>query len=234
MGKELSMARPEEGNHNDHRPNSRRVGVSELLVGSRPRLPVYSSSSRDKRKEATTVNKGTERGTAEDTTPASPISAEAEILHGTATKVSKRGRRSRNNKAGKPDTGAKGTNSKSWRSASELGIKWIGDFCQDHQPHYLIATHRVSVGELFKCQNCHQHIWLPTGYDNARELDKLIDVIGPQQGYCKFLDKHQAAKVIVSKLQSIWKVKQENPSNGEFLAKVLEIMGDKEYGRNLD
>ena len=117
------------------------------------------------------------------------------------------------------------------RSATELGIEWITAFCPNGQPHYLIANHTFDGGSLFKCYNCHKHIWLPTLIRDATELEALIKYIGTQRGYCKFLDKHQAAKVMVAKLQDLWYARRQMTNKDEFRELVISVMNEKEYDK---
>ena len=79
-----------------------------------------------------------------------------------------------------------------------------------------------------------KHIWLPTVITDATILDGMIDYLGPQAGYCKFLDKHQEAKVMVAKLQDLWYAKQRITDNDKFMSLVITVMENKEYDRKKD
>lgn len=235
MGKELSLARTEETNNNqtiqEQHSHSRGPRSSELLDEGRTRIPVHTSSNRNKREEITTINKKAKGSKTKDPSAASKASAKAKAPNGDSSGEPKPKGHKRHDKDRKPDTGAEGKDCTPRRSATELGIEWIGDLCPDKQPHHLIATHHLYEGSLFKCTKCYKHIWLPIGYGDARKLDIMIGSLGAQNGYCKYLDKHRPAKIMVAKLQDLWRAKQAHPNNGEFLLQVLDIMGDREYDR---
>jgi len=59
----------------------------------------------------------------------------------------------------------------------------------------------------------------------------MIDYLGTTAGYCKFLDKHREAKVLVAKLQDLWYARQRISVNEQFLKLVISVMEDKEYDR---
>lgn len=221
MGKELSMARSKR----------KRGRPSVLLAGSRPRLPIYPSNRRNQRKETTTINKEAKRGKTKDTSPACSTSTEAEVLHGNTSTTTEREGHIADNQDRQPDSRTKGDDSQGWRSAEELGIDWLTDSCQDHQPHYLVDSHKIYNGSLFKCTNCEQFLWLPTNFEDARKLDILMDLHGTRKGYLHYLDTNRPVKIILAKLQELWRAKKQNPNSGEFVLKVIEVMGDHNYGR---
>lgn len=116
------------------------------------------------------------------------------------------------------------------RSASELGIEWIGSLCPDGRPHYFIGVHTVGIGSLLKCSNCYKHVWIPFIMKDAAEFDVLVNRFGANTAYQKMLDKYPEQKILVGKLQKLWYMRQEVGKNLP-VDKVLEVMGDKDYGR---
>lgn len=225
MGEELPLARSESGN----RPARQRGRPSVLLVGGRPRLPTYSPNNRNKRKETVRVNKEAEDRAFEDSPPACSIGAEDKAPYGDTAIRPKRGRYRKHDKGRKSDNGAKGADSVRRRSAEDMGVVWIGDYCPDNQPHHLVSIHNLDGGSIFKCKHCYQHIWLPSEIKDASRLESLIGYLGAQAGYCKFLNSHRPAKIVVAKLQDLWRAKQMSPNNGEFLLLVLDIMKEDNY-----
>ena len=227
MGKELQMACTK---------RNRRRASPELLDEAGIGVPSSTSSRRNKGKKSTkAITKAKSRKT-KDTKAASQVGAKAEVLYGDTTVRPKRGRPKTDNKGRKPNTGAKGEDRTPRRSAQELGIEWIGDFCPDGSPHHLIDIHKFDGGGLFKCSNCKKHVWLPYVLRDAAELDGLIDRYGAQTGYCKYLDKNREVKCLVAKLQDLWYARQNITEWGEFtwlkLARlVTKTMEDKEYDR---
>ena len=245
MGKALSLAWAEKG-----RKPRRKVQSDSglLLAGSGPRLPEGPSSRRNKRKETAITSKKSKSRTAEDSPPEGKISAEAEDLDGGSPR--RKGHK-RSNKDRQPDRGAEGADRTPRRSASELGlmdekpeqlvrsasdlgIEWIGSHCPDGQPHHLIGIHNLDGGCLFKCTGCKKHQWLPTIMTEAANLDRMIDHFGAEAGYHKFLDKHREAKMMVAKLQNLWYARQRMGDDGEFMKLVVAVMEDKEYDKKED
>ena len=199
-----------------------------LLASGRDRVSVQPPSRRNKRKNSAPNNKGTKGGALEDSTTESKVSAETKNLDGGS--VRRRGYK-RSNKDRKPNRGAKGTDRTIWRSASELDIEWIGDYCPDSSPHILIGKHNFNGGSLFKCQHCKKHVWLPTYIRDAAELDSMIGFFGARAGYRRFLDKHPESKIVVAKLQDLWYARQRIEDKEEFAKLVISVMEDKEYGK---
>jgi hypothetical protein len=224
MGKEFQMARSKA-------TSNRRRTKAELLAEGRARVPRSTSNRRNKRAKRTKADKGPEVRAIEDTEAEGKISPEAQDSDGDSVQRPKRGRYKASDKDRKSDTGVKGEDRVPRRSASELGIEWIGDYCPDGRPHYLVDKHTFDGGSLFKCNNCSKHVWLPTYIKDARELELLINLYGANTGYCKFLDKNRNAKIIVAKLQYLWYERRRVSNDDEFRELVLSIMEEKDYDR---
>lgn len=212
------------------RSKGKRGRPNKLLDESRIGVSNRTSNSRNKRKKRAKPDQEAKVRTAEDITAESQIGAEAQNPDGDTARRPKRGRHKGYDKGRKPDNGAKGEDRALRRSASELGIEWIGSFCPDGQPHFLIGRHSFDGGTIFNCSLCHKNIWLPTYITDAAELDQLIDVYGAQKGYCKFLDKHREAKVMMAKLQDLQRA-QQDIKHDEFVLLVIKTMEDKEYDK---
>ena len=236
MGKKLQMARTEENisrlheNHRGSRPSRpNRGGV--LLAGGRIRLPVYSPTGRNKRKKAAPAAKETKGREVEDSPSASKIGAEVKGTYGDSTSRTKRGRYSQNNKDRQSDRGVEGADKPARRSSEQLGIQWIGSYCPDKQPHFLISRHVYSIGNIFICRNCKKSIWLPFIVNEAAKLDGLIGYLGPTKGYHKILDKFPDVRMMVAKMQDLWYARQKITDDEQFERLVIATMEDKEYDR---
>ena len=226
MGNTLSMARSKK--ICSKRNINRRRTKDMLLASGKSRVSAIPPSGRNKRKKAVTSHKSTKGRTSEDFEKEGKISTTVKNLDGSTTR-SKRHRR--HDKDRQPYRGTQREDITPRRSASELGIDWIGDICPDGQPHYLIAKHTFDGGSIFKCMQCHKHIWLPTLLSDATELEFLIKHYGAQTGYRKFLDKHQAAKVMVAKLQDLWFMRKITTDEEAFKRLVISVMKEKDYDR---
>lgn len=117
------------------------------------------------------------------------------------------------------------------KSANALGIEWIGDYCQDGSPHFIVNIFNYSKGTVFKCINCLRHVWLPIWIQDAAILDSLIDKYGAQAGYLIFLDKNREAKVMMAKLQDLEKARHSATDDREFMKLVVSVMEAKDYDR---
>ena len=237
MDKEFQMARTEEdiprvGKNarvaRTNRPN--RGGV--LLASSRARLPVYSPTGRNKRKKAAPTAKETKGGKIKDFASASQISAEVEGANGGTAKRARRGRHRKDDKDWQSDRGIEGADKVHRRSAEELGIEWIGSFCPDNRPHYLIGRHTQSIGTIFICTNCKKSIWLPFIMSEAAKLSGLFGYIGVTKGYRKFLDRYPDARMLLAKMQNLWYARQTITDDKQFEKLVIATMEDKEYDKS--
>ena len=172
------MARTEEDMQlNDRAVRTYRTNRNRmLLAGSRARLPVYSPTGRNKRKKAAPVAKETKGREIEDSPSASKIGAEVKGTYGDSTSRTKRGRYSQDDKDRQPDRRVEGADKPARRSSEQLGIQWIGSYCPDKQPHFLISRHVYNIGNIFICRNCKKSIWLPFIIGEAAKLDGASSV----------------------------------------------------------
>ncbi|GAH16876.1 unnamed protein product [marine sediment metagenome] len=112
-----------------------------------------------------------------------------------------------------------------------MGIEWIGSYCPDGQPHFFVGRNNFGGGAILICTKCKKSIWLPIVINEAARLDSMIDRSGTTQGYCKYLDMNRDAKMLVAKLQDLWRAKQRMGNNEDFVKLVITVMEDKEYDR---
>jgi len=215
MDKTLPMARSEE-----HRP--------VLLDAGGTSISSLTSSTRDKRKKMSTAKQKEKGRKAKAPTPKGKARAKAKDIDGSTTK---RRRPSLHDKDRKPDRRVEGADKAPRRCASELGIEWIGSYCPDGQPHYLIGRNNFNGGAILICARCKKSIWLPILINEAAILDSMIDRLGASQGYCKYLDKNREAKMLVAKLQDLWRAKQRMEDNKDFVKLIISVMEDKEYDK---
>lgn len=216
MGKELSMARSED------------TEQSMLLASSGPGVSLLTSSGGDKRKKASsTINK--EKGRkAKATSAKSKARAKVEDSDGSASR--RKGPR-QHDKNRKSNRGAEGTDTTPRRCASELGVEWIGSYCPDGQPHFLIGSRASDGWSMFRCRECGKHLLLPADLRNAVELEHIMKRYGATAGYCKYLDRYRNAKVLIAKMQDLWRAKQQIDDNVQLIGLIVKVMEDKEYDR---
>ena len=225
MDKTLPLARSEGDN------KLRRTAIpteDKLLATGGSSIPSRASNNRNERKKTTTTKQKAKGRKAKDTSPKGKIGAKAKDPDGSTTK---QGRPRLYDKDRKPDRGTEGADKVPRRSSAELGIEWIGSSCPDGQPHFLVDRNNFGGGIILICRNCKKSIWLPTIINEAARLDRMIDRLGTTQGYCKYLDTNRDAKMLVAKLQDLWRAKQRMENNEDFVKLVISVMEDKEYDR---
>jgi len=216
MGNELSLACSEAAQQ------------SVLLAGIRTRVSNSPPIHRDKRKKSTTAITRAKRCSTKASPSKSKTGAKSKVSNGSASK--RQGSR-QHDKNRKQDRGAKGKDKTIGRSSAELGIEWVGSYCPDGSPHFFISNRNIYEGSLFKCQKCSKHKWLPMQFNEAVVLESLMNRHGTATGYCKYLDEHREAKILVSKLQDLWYARKRISNDKDFLKLVVSIMEDKEYDK---
>ena len=117
------------------------------------------------------------------------------------------------------------------KTAEQLGIRFPTIYCNENflTPHYWREVGSIDIGIIFYCTKCKQYLWLPTWFGSAIELGKLMKLLGRDAGYCKFLDLHRDAKVMVAKLQHIHSIRNTNIV--EVARKIDRILRAKNYDR---
>jgi len=218
MGKEFPLARKEE------------EGQSVLLAISSSGEHFTALCNGDQRAQESTPTEGNGRGEAEDTETKSQGSCKAERANASSSKEDRRGR---GNKDRKSDRGDEGKDKPIRRSASELGITFPGNYCDELEtvPHYWIEVEKVHKGSLFQCKLCHRHLWTPGYWADVERLAVLMRQHGNIEGYCLFLNRRRAAKMLMAKLQDLRRLEKEVVDKREFAKLADEILSDKEYDR---
>lgn len=152
---------------------------------------------------------------------------------GTNASPSKSTRCRRDNKDREPNRGDEGEHSPVRRSAQDLGIKHPGTYCDEYGevPHYWIQTDIVARGTMFQCKLCHKHLWLPLDYLSGHRLGTLMKQYGKDEGYCRYLNKHREAKILMAKMQDLRILEVTSTNIREFARLSDKIMSDNDYDR---
>lgn len=83
-------------------------------------------------------------------------------------------------------------------TAKSLGIEWLDHNCSDKPfapfAHHLEAGISVSGGDIYICRYCHKAKWMPNSLSDCRKLYYYQRYHGDNDGYCKLLDEHPAAR----------------------------------------
>lgn len=222
MGKELPLARSEE------------EGQSVLLASGRTGTPQAESASGDKRKKISTTPKGYKGAEGKHTETASKSSKQTK---GDTTRRTRRKRRRRDDKDRKQNRGDEGKDSRPRRSAQELGIEWTGSYCNEDdttsrpQPHHWVEVDKLDRGAIFRCKFCKRYKWSPATVGDADNLGKLMRNYGDSEGYCRYLNRHRQAKIMLAKLQDIGKLEMQMKDKVKFAKEVARILSEKEYDR---
>lgn len=223
MGDELSLARQKE------------EGYAKLLARISGRVPRPKSSNRDKREKAATTSRRDEAGAVKDTTPESEDSSK---IKGTdARRANKPKGYRRNNKDRKQNRIYEGEDTIPRRSAQELGVIFPGSYCDDTStklsPHYWVKTDTINSGGIFQCKKCNNHLWLPIEVEGATALGYLMDRFGRYEGYYRYLNhaSRRPAKIMVAKLQEIYRLSKNITNIIEFAKMVDKILNEKDYDR---
>lgn len=218
MGKELPLAREEE------------EGQAVLLARSRSGASKCKSSSRDKRKEEAGATKASKRRKAKGPSSKSKSSSKVKDTDASVPRAKGRGR---DNKDRESDRGDEGENGKLRRTAQVLGIVYPGSHCDEllTKPHRWMEVDKIHGGSLFRCSKCKRHMWLPATLRDAERLSDLIWKYGGTEGYCRYLNRHRGAKVLMAKIQDLERLSRKKIGKAKFAKMVVEVMNDKEYDR---
>jgi len=218
MGKEFPLARSEE------------EGRSVLLAISSSRESICTSCIRDERTQEPGPAKGNCGEEVEDTETKSKSSRKTERANASSPKKDRRGGSGKDRKSDRRD---EGKNKPVRRSASELGITFPGSYCDELEtvPHYWVEVDNVYRGSLFQCKLCLKHLWVPRDWTDVEHLATAIKHYGGDEGYCRYLNKHRAAKMLMAKLQDLRRLEKEVVDKREFAKLTDKILSDKEYDR---
>lgn len=217
MGKELSLAREEE------------EGRAVLLASPSVREFITAPSSRNERTQEPNTTKRSKGTKVKDTETKSKGSSKAK---GADTRP-RRQRRGRDNQNREQDRGDEGTHKSIRRSARVMGIVFPGAYCDEAKtvPHYWFEIDAVDKGSLLQCRFCRRYLWLPMYHLDAGKLSGLIRRYGKNEGYCRYLDRHRPAKLLIAKLQDLRRLEMETADKREFARLTDKILSDREYDR---
>lgn len=116
------------------------------------------------------------------------------------------------------------------RSAQELGITWLDAYCENSSTkgHLLVGKTKIDAGTVFECSVCHKVKWLPDDIDECIKLGNSMKIYGEDGGYQRILDKHPAAKRLMSKIQDIYYLRKALTPE-QFPIAVAAVILDREY-----
>lgn len=112
-------------------------------------------------------------------------------------------------------------------------VTWFDWRCKDSptRAHHFVEVGEISKGDIFRCSYCHRHRWLPKSSETAYKFSKMIDKFGEEEAYNKLLNRHPAAKALMTKLEDLWYVRKEVVDDETFVEIVKAVMKDREYGK---
>jgi len=218
MGKELQMAREE----NEGRPM--------LLAISSTGKPLTTSYRRNPRQKATGPFPRPARRKAKGTQTKSKDSSNLKGADASPTRPARRGRGDKDREQGGSHEGENGIVR---RSAQDLGIVFPGSYCDEAEltPHYWSEADRPYGGSLLQCKLCRRHLWLPLSFMDAYTMQKLIEKHGGTDGYCRYLNRHRPAKMLMAKMLDLRRLETEVSDKREFARLTDKILSDKEYDK---
>ena len=218
MGEELPMARQEE------------AGQPVLLAITGDGEVIDSSCDRNQRTKKSTPTKRRKRRKVEDTETEGEGGSETERTDTSPFESEGRGR---DNQDWEQGGGDEGEDKYPRRSAQELGVVFPGSFCDEAKtiPHYWMEAERVYGGVLFRCRKCFDYLWLPLTWLDAERLGKAMKFYGIQEGYCRYLNRHRPAKLLMAKMQDLRRLAKDITNKREFAKLTDKILSDRDYDR---
>ena len=119
------------------------------------------------------------------------------------------------------------------KSAQELGVTFPGSHCDEAKliAHFWTEVDRPYGGSLLQCKLCRRHLWLPASFADAVVMHRYIDKHDTTEGYCRYLNRHRPAKMLMAKLQDLRILETEVSDKREFARLADKILSDKEYDR---
>ena len=218
MGKELSLARNEEERQS--------VLLASTGIGESSTEP---SNGDQRQAQLSSPNRG-QGGKAKDIKTKSKGSRK---VKGVDARHPRPERRGRDNQDRESDRGDEGEDEYTGRSAQKLGIAHPGSYCDESEavPHYWTEKEMISSGSLFQCRFCYKYLWLPLHEHDAVRLGNLMSKYGTNEGYCRFLNRHRAAKIMLAKLQHLSILEMEMTDKRKFAKIADRILRDKDYDR---
>ncbi len=218
MGEELQMAREEE------------EGQPMLLVRAGNGEVITTASNRNKRPKTPGTYRRYKGRKIKDTETESEDGSEVEGTSVSSIRAARRRRSDTDREQGRAD---EGENGRFRRSAQGLGITYPGSYCDDAEliPHYWYEVDKSYGGSLMQCRFCRRHLWLPLAFTEAVVMMKYTHKYGMVEGYCRYLNRHRPAKMLMAKMQDLRKLEVEVSNKREFARLADKILSDKEYDR---
>lgn len=112
-----------------------------------------------------------------------------------------------------------------------MGIEFPGSYCPTGEPHHYADIDYVDGGVVHQCLRCEKYLWLPANYDRAMVLGTLMDKLGKNAGYCKYIDRYRDAKIMIAKMQDLQKARKRIKDDKDFTKLVVSVMGEKDYDK---
>ena len=218
MGKELQMAREE---------SSRQ---SVLLAISGDGKPITTSYRRNPRQKASGPLGQPARRKAKG---AQTKGKDSSSVKGTDASSTRPKRHRPSDKDREQGGSNEGENGIARRSAQELGVTFPGSHCDEAKliAHFWTEVDRPYGGSLLQCKLCRRHLWLPASFADAVVMHKYIARYDADEGYCRYLNRHRPAKMLMAKLQDLRRLEKEVSNKREFARLADKILSDKEYDR---
>ena len=218
MGKELQMAREEN------------EGQPMLLAISSTGKSITTSYRRNPRQKASGPFPRPARRKAKGTQTESKDSSKVKGANASSTRPARRRRGDKDRKQGGSHEGENGI---ARRSAQELGVVFPGSHCDggEQTPHYWSEVDKPYGGSLLQCKLCRRHLWLPLSFMDAYTMQKLIEKHGGTDVYCRYLNRHRPAKMLMAKMLDLRRLETEVSDKREFARLTDKILSDKEYDR---
>lgn len=216
MGEELPVARKEE------------EGRPVLLASTSYGVPITTSSIRNQRPQEPNASKSSDGREIKSTKAESKGSGKTKRAYARPIKSERRGR---DNKDRKSNRGDEGEHQPAWRNAQELGVTHPGSYCDEAEsnPHYWKEVDREHGGSLFQCAKCLKHLWLPAAMSNVIVLGNLMKAHGNTEGYCRFLNKHRPAKIIMAKMQYLRNMEAGISNKRELAKLIVKVMNEDDF-----
>ena len=220
MGEELQMAWEEE------------EGQPMLLARAGDGEAITTASNRNKRPKTPRTYKRCKSRKVKDTTSKGEDSSEVEGADASTPRPKRRRRSDTDREQGGAD---EGENGRPRRSAQELGIVFPGSYCDDAEltPHYWSEVDKPYGGSLMQCRLCRRHLWLPLSFTEAIVMMKYTDKYGLTEGYCRYLNRHRPAKMLMAKMQNLRRLEMEVNNKREFARLADKVLSDEEYDREV-
>lgn len=93
------------------------------------------------------------------------------------------------------------------RTARSMGIEWLDHNCpcKPSAPyaHHLEGRINIDGGSIYICKYCGKAKWMPHSLSDCHKLEHYQKYYGNDEGYCKLLDEHPAAREALAALRGV-------------------------------